>query len=337
MRDALLWTANQLDSTVGGPSIQSGMATDATRRTLYSYLDREDFPGVFRMFDFPNPDVSSGSRDRTTVPGQSLFLMNHPIIFACAKSIVQETTETESQNIRVREVFEKVLHRQPTDAELADSLEYIKDPSAVVPIPQEIFWSYGYATIDESGQLTDFHELSYWTGTQWQGGSAWPDAKLGWVALHANGGHPGNDKQHVAVARWTAPAAMTVSCRGLLEHDRPQGNGVAGRIMLNGRQVAGPWQVHQKQVKTTLEKVACKEGDTIDFVVDVNGAMGHDSYTWIPKIELLSSSSPTGSPADEIKTEWDYHRDFRGRVVLLTSWQRLAQVLLLTNEFQFVD
>ncbi len=329
MRDALLWTANQLDTTVGGPSVQSGMATNATRRTIYSYLDREDFPGVFRMFDFPNPDVSSGSRNRTTVPGQSLFLMNHPMIFACAKSIDEETATTRDPSSRVRELFEKVLHRRPTDAELADSLSYIEATPAVVP--QDFSWSYGYAAIDESQQLTDFHELSHWTGTQWQGGSAWPDAKLGWVALNANGGHPGNDMQHVAVARWTAPAAMTVSCRGLLEHDRPQGNGITARIMLNGRQIAGPWQVHQRQVETTLEKISCQAGDTIDCVVDINGVMGYDSYTWIPKIELSSS------PAREMKTDWDYHQDFHGQVVLLTSWQRLAQVLLLTNEFQFID
>jgi len=258
--------------------------------------------------------------------------MNHPMIFACAKSIVQETAEVESLNVRLGELFEKVLHRQPTDAELADSLAFINDTPNMEP--QDSRWSYGYATIDESQQLTDFHELSHWTGQQWQGGGIWPDARLGWVALNANGGHPGNDMQHLAVARWTAPAAMTVSCRGLLEHDRPQGNGVAGRIMLNGRQVAGPWQVHQKQMETTLEEVACKEGDTIDFVVDINGVMGHDSYTWIPKIELLSSSSPAG----ETKTDWDYHRDFRSGVeLLLTPWQRLAQVLLLTNEFQFID
>ncbi len=330
MRDALLWTANQLDTTVGGPSVQSGMAIDATRRTLYSYLDREDFPGVFRMFDFPNPDVSSGSRNRTTVPGQSLFLMNHPLIFACAKSIEEETATTKDPSSRVRELFEKVLYRRPTDAELADSLEFIKVTPTVMP--QDLSWNYGYAAIDESQQLTDFHELSHWTGTQWQGGGAWPDASLGWVALNANGGHPGNDMQHVAVARWTAPAAMTVSCRGVLEHDRPQGNGITGRIMLNGRRIAGPWQVHQRQVETTLENISCQEGDTIDFVVDINGDLGYDSYTWIPNIELLSS------PAGEMKTAWDYHQDFRGQVVvLLTSWQRLAQVLLLTNEFQFID
>jgi len=125
MRDALLSTANQLDSTVGGPSVKSSMDSNASRRTLYSYLDRENFPGVFRMFDFPNPDVSSGSRNRTTVPGQSLFLMNHPMLFSCARSIVKETADLGDENTQVLELFKKVLHRQPTDAELADSLEFI--------------------------------------------------------------------------------------------------------------------------------------------------------------------------------------------------------------------
>jgi len=336
MRDALLWTANQLDDTVGGPSVKAGMAIDATRRTLYSYLDREDFPGVFRMFDFPNPDVTSGARNRTTVPGQSLFLMNHPMIFACAKSIADETTDAESQNVRVRELFEKVLHRQPADAELADALDFIRTTPTLEK--RGLTWTYGYGTFDDSRQqLTEFHELPHWTGTQWQGGADWPDANLGWVALNANGGHPGNDMQHVAVARWTAPAAMTVSCRGVLEHDRPQGNGITGRIVINGQRVAGSWQVHQRQVETALDKIHCEKGDTIDFVVDINGDLGYDSYTWIPIIKPLSDKAPL-SDDDDTATGWNYHRSFHGREVKqLTSWERLAQVLLLTNEFQFID
>jgi len=37
-------------------------------------------------------------------------------------------------------------------------------------------------------------EYAYYTGEAWQGGPDWPDAKLGWVQLTAEGGHTGNDK-----------------------------------------------------------------------------------------------------------------------------------------------
>src|SRR2546430_17468027 len=29
--------------------------------------------------------------------------------------------------------------------------------------------------------------------------------QIGWVLLNATGGHPGNDPQHAAIRRWTAP------------------------------------------------------------------------------------------------------------------------------------
>ncbi|MCA9229357.1 MAG: DUF1553 domain-containing protein [Planctomycetales bacterium] len=329
LRDALLATAGQLDKTIGGPSVKSGMNGDAARRTLYSYLDREDFPGLFRMFDFPNPDVSSGSRNRTTVPGQSLFLMNHPLVFACARAVAEATSSAGTPTGQVQALFQTVLQRPPTGEELADSLEYVESTPEVAV--QDLSWSYGYGVYDETQeQLTSFEELPHWTGEQWQGGADWPDAKVGWVALNANGGHPGNDLQHVAVARWTASTAATVRCHGVFGHDRAQGNGVAGRIALNGKTIAGPWKIHQAQVETQLPGVDCQPGDTIDFIVDINGELGYDSYTWAPKIELTSASSG--------QSTWDYQRDFRGQVAkLLTPWQRLAQVLLLTNEFQFID
>ncbi len=54
-------------------------------------------------------------------------------------------------------------------------------------------------------RVTGFTALPHFTGSAWQGGAAWPDAKLGWVQLTATGGHPGNDRSHAAVRRWTAP------------------------------------------------------------------------------------------------------------------------------------
>src|SRR5207249_11940041 len=65
-RDALLAAAGRLDRRLGGPSVKEIVAQEARRRTLYAYLDRLNVPGLFRTFDFPNPDATSSGRDTTT-------------------------------------------------------------------------------------------------------------------------------------------------------------------------------------------------------------------------------------------------------------------------------
>ena len=57
------------------------------RRTLYAF-DRPAGPaGLYRTFDFPDPNATSPRRDQTTVPPQALFLMNHPFVRAAAAAL----------------------------------------------------------------------------------------------------------------------------------------------------------------------------------------------------------------------------------------------------------
>ena len=61
---------------------------DAHRRTLYGFIDRLNLPGLYRTFDFPDPNATSPKRDQTTVAPQALFLMNHPFAIAAARAIL---------------------------------------------------------------------------------------------------------------------------------------------------------------------------------------------------------------------------------------------------------
>ena len=85
MRDSMLFVSGQLDHHAGGPPLEKEPDDTANRRrTLYSFVDRENLPDVFRVFDFPCPDISAPGRSRTTVPQQSLFLLNNPFVHAQA-------------------------------------------------------------------------------------------------------------------------------------------------------------------------------------------------------------------------------------------------------------
>jgi mono/diheme cytochrome c family protein len=80
LRDSLLAVAGVLDPAMGGPSVDLFKQPFSVRRTVYGFIDRQNIPGVMRTFDFASPDATTAQRHQTTVPQQSLFLMNSPFI-----------------------------------------------------------------------------------------------------------------------------------------------------------------------------------------------------------------------------------------------------------------
>ena len=80
MRDSLLAVTGELDLTAGGRPVELFKPPFATRRTVYGLVDRQYLPGVFRVFDFANPDLHTPERYGTTVPQQALFFLNHPLV-----------------------------------------------------------------------------------------------------------------------------------------------------------------------------------------------------------------------------------------------------------------
>ena len=59
MRDSLLYVGGQLDPAVGGPSVELFSAPFSKRRSVYGLIDRQNLPGLLRVFDFANPDRHS--------------------------------------------------------------------------------------------------------------------------------------------------------------------------------------------------------------------------------------------------------------------------------------
>ncbi|MCA9014291.1 MAG: DUF1553 domain-containing protein, partial [Planctomycetaceae bacterium] len=343
MRDNLLQVSHQLDLKVGGKSINGITANTNRRRTIYTAVDRQQVPGLSRTFDFPSPDVSSGSRNSTSVPGQSLFLMNHPIVLKSALILGEAAEQAASPAAGIQQLYQNILQRAPTQEELNDMLAFLKTdqvPPKQTPLPSQ--WEYGYGAYDlKSKTLSNFKTIPHWNGKQYQGSDRLPDPKIGWVFLDKTGGHPGNDMNHVAVIRWRAPESMTVSIKGSFKHELPQGNGVRGRVLIADKLALGPWTIHQKSVETNLEQVHLEKDQTIDFVVDIADHLGFDSFIWSPDISVQSVETAATSKTDTGQTvvrHWNYSQDFREPdKIQITPWQSLAQILLLSNEFQFID
>jgi hypothetical protein len=300
------------------------------RRTVYAFVDRQFLPGTFRTFDFANPDIHVAVRHETTVPQQALFFLNGNFAAARAKALASQLTGKPER--RVHHLHRSIYQRAATRDEVAAGLQFIKaaeaDPAPTPPPVRETQWRYGTGEYDDTAkQLKSFNPLPHFTGSAWQGANAWPGGETGWAQLTADGGHPGNTRAHACVRRWTAARDAVVDITGTLKHEPEQGDGVRGFIVSSRDGELKSADVHKAKVAMTATNVVVKAGDTIDFIVDIGGTLNADQFLWAPIIK-------------DTTTTWDARAEFDGprpAPVYLTPWEQYAQVLLLANEFAFVD
>ncbi len=327
MRDSILAVSGTLDPAMTGTSVDIVKTPTTPRRTVYGFIDRQNLPALFRTFDFAIPDTHSPGRFKTSVPQQTLYLRNSPFVRNQIAALVKSLPD-DSPTIRIRDLFRRVLSRDPSADEVQQCEQFLQQPpdSAIPDGP--LAWSYGYGHFDnEAGRLASFTPLPHFTGDSWQGGAKLPDPKLGWVFLRANSGHPG-DAEHAAVLRWTAPRSLTLRLSGTLKNSTEQGNGVEA-ILVAANKVVARWTASNGQTATASEQFTVEAGQHVDLIVDSRGDTGHDSFNWNPVLRDASGNTAT---------EWNAARDFHGPAPSeLDAWSLLAQVLVLSNEFQFVD
>jgi len=175
-----------------------------------------------------------------------------------------------------------------------------------------------------------FHPFASFVNSCWHGGAALPDPAIGWTMLNANGGHAG-DAAHQAIRRWVAPAAGTLHVEGVLSHSVDKGDGVRGRIVAKRGGLVGAWEAHHSEAMTSPSPISVEPGDAVDFITDCRRSVEHDSFTWIVTLRLTS----TGTGKVDV---WHSVSGFHGPLVPpMSRWEQLAQVLLMSNEFAFVD
>ncbi|MFO0911389.1 MAG: DUF1553 domain-containing protein [Pirellulales bacterium] len=354
-RDSLLAVTSRLDLSMGGRAADLFASDGLThqRRTIYGLVDRQFLPPTLRIFDFANPDLHVPVRSETTVPQQALFALNHPFMVHHARALAARSLDASlkppaadshatDDATRIRRLFRLAYGREPTPQQLDLAQGFLsavrQDVHSGPPVAARS-WQYGYGQLDEPNmRLTQFHPLPHFTGSAWQGSSQWPDPELGWVQITAQGGHPGNDLQHVAVRRWTAPAAGTYRVKSMAKHEVPQGNGIRCTIIAGRQGLLASHVIHHRSQEIDVASIELQAGETLDFVVDIYGDLGYDQHLWSPTISLVTPGDQLAIEAEGSTREWEAERDFAGPVpVVLDGWEQLAQVLLMSNEFLFVD
>ncbi len=148
-------------------------------------------------------------------------------------------------------------------------------------------WFYGYwnAGADADGRYapaTDFTPFpwgqggagpgNFWDGARWK----WFDGDPPFTELNATGARPNganNGALHWAVRRWVSPVADRVRITGTLNNPAVNGDGVVGRILVDGVEVFagavnGSSMPYDVQAEVT-------EGAAVDFAIDP-GPAGND-------------------------------------------------------------
>jgi mono/diheme cytochrome c family protein len=337
-RDTVLQVAGRLELKQGGQPVEITQRPFTARRTVYSFIERQNLPGVFRTFDFASPDTTSPQRFNTTVPQQALFMINSPFVAEQARSFAKDPDVAGAKDPagRIAALYQKAFQRAPTKEEIELGKRFVQEQSRVThPEPPAEVWQYGYGELSGNQQVTNFKPLPHYTGKAWQGGDKLPDEKLGYLTLSATGGHPGDGPKNVVVRRWTAPNDATITISGTLEHPADSGDGVRGHIISSRAGTLGFWPVYQSKREMSIARLDVKKGDTVDFVVDSFKTLDSDSFSWAPTIKALGQAGTSGR-----ELAWSAKDDFRGpkeATVTLNPWEKYAQVLLMSNELAFVD
>lgn len=119
-RDALLAVTGELDRSVGGPPVDLA-STGNHRRTLYAFISRHQLNELLRLFDFPDPNITSDRRSVTTVPLQQLFVLNSDFMTQRARALVARLNKDAAvtdDSAKIEKVFGWLYGRAPTDDEL---------------------------------------------------------------------------------------------------------------------------------------------------------------------------------------------------------------------------
>ena len=330
LRDSALAVSGRLDRSIGGRPVEFEKQATTNRRTLYLEIDRQNLPGMFRAFDFASPDAHTPVRYHTTVPQQALFLMNNQFMVEQARALTKKTEKITNPEQRAQQLYKDIYARAASEAEIKRAAEFVRVAGTLPAQDNETpIWSYGYGTFNPKDKgLSSFTALPHFEKSVWQGGEKLPDPKLTWASLTKNGGHPGNTHELAVVRRFSAPAAGNYRVEGELRHKSKNGDGVLGLVVVDGKAVAD-WLVKHGDTKTTADGIRLQTGQTIDFVVDNNGDSNSDSFEWSPTVVAVDAGRV-----------WSAESGFSGPITHLEPlgvWDRLAQAMLLSNEFAFTD
>jgi hypothetical protein len=138
VRDSLLFIAGRLDLTLGGVEIENKDALTTTRRSLYYSVHPEagGKSSLGELFDAPDP-LDCYRRVSSIVPQQALALTNSELVHESSVAIVKAWQESGGGSAEqfISYLFEQILSRQPTQAEIQVCLSALQKHQQLAASP----------------------------------------------------------------------------------------------------------------------------------------------------------------------------------------------------------
>ena len=144
VRDSILAVSGTLDQTMfgyTGPANQSESAAVAhpkLRRGVYQYIRRESLDHMMLMFDAPEPSRTQGDRETSSVPGQSLLMLNSALVHEQATAWATKDMKLRkgySTEQRIEHLFAAALGRKPSADEVQSLVEFLDDQAEAYALP----------------------------------------------------------------------------------------------------------------------------------------------------------------------------------------------------------
>ena len=123
---------------------------------------------------------------------------------------------------------------------------------------------------------------------------------------------------------------MTIEINSKLTHEPNAGDGIRAFVINSRAGKLLSTKIHNKSEDLNLKSITVEKGETIDFVVDIDKVLNSDQYLW----DVALSESDGGENAIAWNSKTDFPQETSKQ---LTAWEQLAQTLLCSNEFLFVD
>jgi mono/diheme cytochrome c family protein len=360
MRDAVLTASGRLEPKIGGRAVPLSAEPFTGRRTVYGFIDRVRVDPMFVAFDFPSPDISNTERTETLVPQQALFALNDAFMISQARALAaaalgqsQAATAAgaagnpamkpagELMRESIRMLYRRVHQRMPLEEEERFAMQLMREGPAPLRESGVGLWQYGVGSADPTvPRLNAFKPLVHFDGDskRYQAAPIFPDREHGYVSLSARGGHPGADLKSAAIRRWIAPSDGNFTVAGeVAVNPKGSGDGVRARVISSNGGLMKEWILDRQKLascETSLETVALRAGEILDFTVDCLENPTGDGFSWSLVVRSAGPDAMHGKPLGV----WDSQADFKPPPPpKLSPLEELAQALLMTNEFMFVD
>jgi len=135
VRDSILHLAGDLDLTMGGPDIDQKRGQTSHRRSIYFRQAKEKQMMFVKLFDGPGA-TECYQRNESIVPQQALAMINSAVARREARRLAGRLSRKSASEKSSRAdlefltaAFEQILSRQPTPAERALCIRFLKTQS----------------------------------------------------------------------------------------------------------------------------------------------------------------------------------------------------------------